>query len=81
MNKGRNQALMRLANLITLLRREPRDLAECAIALNVTPRTIYRDLIALSELGVIVINTNESGARGSYSIERKAPCPLCQRCA
>ncbi len=79
MNPGRNIALLRLANLIAFLRRRPRDIRECSEQFNVTTRTIYRDLTALSELGLIVVNTNESGERGKYFVERHAPCPLCQR--
>jgi predicted DNA-binding transcriptional regulator YafY len=76
----RCRQLVRTFKLLTILRRGRRDynVAELAAFLHVTTRTVRRDLIALLEAGLPIINSEEVGYGGTWRALPRGQCPICE---
>lgn len=76
----RNQSLERTLRLLRLLQRGRRSLDALAVELDVTNRTVRRDLEVLSVTGFPVTNVRDDYRdQHVWSVAHDGRCPVCDR--
>jgi predicted DNA-binding transcriptional regulator YafY len=76
----RNRVVIRQWGIVRELRRGSRTLGQLAEALRCSERTIRRDLAALQEAYVPIVQEDRDGAFAPrYGLMKQAPCPTCGR--
>jgi len=78
---ARNRPLVRSWKLASLLRSAPNGLTldELANELRVTTRTIRRDLAALEEAHVAIVQDRDVVGETRWGMLKHARCPVCRR--
>lgn len=74
----RNQVVLRQWAILRELKRSPCALDDLARATRCSTRTVRRDLNALQEAHVPIV---QDGETKRYTLMRQAPCPACGRAA
>lgn len=69
--KERGDVIRRAVRLIALLTAGPRTAADLAAELGLFPRTVYRYLRALNDVGVTIVAEGAPGLTMRYRIERE----------